>query len=387
MFEKVHIVNFMSLEDVTVTFDDSGIVKLVGYNDSGKSAVLRALNTLLTYSDKDKHKRWIKNGAQFFEITAYFTDGVKVSLRKFKSGQAEYTMYRGEDLLYTNKLNSGLYDKIIGVPEEIASYFNLPTLPGGQSLNIGFNTDPQLLVETTGSQNYEVLNTYLSSLSLMNAVAHIKKHNNALNNEISNKYSRINVYTHDLNESEGLDEELVDLARAASDYWERIQEQLDTITSATEAITAYTEAKKAEIGDIPPVPSNPVQDELIRAVSELAFLKEMDLSPVDKGPLPDIEAALFGLTSLKPLVGQRIPHVEPVTYDGGLQQAVGLALDACKDYAGIVQEVKATDHQLSHLTSERDSYVQQERGKGHVVTQCSQCGKVSVYTHEGVEVG
>ena len=51
--KEVEVFNFMSFKHARLVFDETNILNLKGYNDSGKSAILRAVVVCLT----DMYKR------------------------------------------------------------------------------------------------------------------------------------------------------------------------------------------------------------------------------------------------------------------------------------------------------------------------------------------
>ncbi|RKW48284.1 MAG: hypothetical protein D8B41_00145, partial [Porphyromonas sp.] len=50
---SIELENFMAIKNAILTFDESNIINLKGYNDSGKSAITRALDVLFFNSYKN----------------------------------------------------------------------------------------------------------------------------------------------------------------------------------------------------------------------------------------------------------------------------------------------------------------------------------------------
>ena len=64
--------NFMCYSHAKVEFDEKNVINFKGYNDSGKSAMLQALNVLMFNSNASKQINFIKDDADYFRIMAYF---------------------------------------------------------------------------------------------------------------------------------------------------------------------------------------------------------------------------------------------------------------------------------------------------------------------------
>ena len=58
--------NFMSIKEAKVEFDDTNIINFKGFNDSGKSAMLRALEVLLSNKYPTEQAKFIKDGESYF---------------------------------------------------------------------------------------------------------------------------------------------------------------------------------------------------------------------------------------------------------------------------------------------------------------------------------
>ena len=184
--------NFMGIEKGTVTFDDKGIINIKGYNDSGKSALLRALDVLFFNIKPNSQVSFIKDGTDYFRIMAKFDDGVIILRDKYANGQSLYEMYKGEELLYTTKVN-GVLSRVKDVPEPIQQYLGLIEYEG-TLLNSRSCFEKQLLVQTSGGDNYKLLNAVLKSEELATASTILNKDKNAVGLELNKATSELDVY-------------------------------------------------------------------------------------------------------------------------------------------------------------------------------------------------
>mgnify|MGYP003093532149 CR=1 FL=1 len=73
---SVEIKNFMGYESGKIQFDESGVINIKGYNDSGKSAMLTACAVAMMDAYKQKQAKFIRFGEDYFGIVVSFDDGV-----------------------------------------------------------------------------------------------------------------------------------------------------------------------------------------------------------------------------------------------------------------------------------------------------------------------
>ena len=121
---KWEVFNFMSIEHGECEFDDKNIVNLKGYNDSGKSAMLRALDVLMSNMSPQKQVEFIQDDKDFFRIIAYFDDGVSILRDKYINGQSLYEMYKDGTVIFSTKVGNALA-RVSEVPEPIRNYLGL----------------------------------------------------------------------------------------------------------------------------------------------------------------------------------------------------------------------------------------------------------------------
>lgn len=215
---EVH--NFMSVSRGKCEFDERGIINLKGYNDSGKSAMLRALDTLFFNIRPNSQVNFIKDGCDYFRVVAHFEDGVTILRDKYINGQSLYEMYKDNELLYSTKVN-GVLSRVTEVPEPIRVYLGLISFEG-TSLNSRSCFEKQFLVQTSGSENYKILNSVLKSEELATAGELLNNDKNRLASDISNIDSQLSAYR-------GLYDNDKDITIEMVDYLEGVNSVIDVL--------------------------------------------------------------------------------------------------------------------------------------------------------------
>lgn len=189
---KIELINFMSLPHAVLEFDQSGIVSPVGYNDSGKSAITRALAVLWFDEYSQLQSKFITDGQDSFVIRNYFDDDVMIQRVKYSSGANFWQMSQGQKIIYSNQLPNGTFAACRGVPEAIQQYLGVAKDDAtGEILNVRRNTDKLFLVKTTGGENYQILNNLCQGERLAYAVSELNTDVNSKNRDLASKSSRL----------------------------------------------------------------------------------------------------------------------------------------------------------------------------------------------------
>lgn len=184
---KLKIINFMSIKQAEIDFSDDNIISLCGYNDSGKSAVTRLLEVLFYNSYPQDQAKFIHDDEEFWEGHLYFSDGVFIKRAKYLDGSSLFEMYRDNKLVYTNRLENGKLAALSDIPDVIKKYLGvIQDEYTDEKLNVRRNTDKLFLIETTGGDNYKILNSVLKSDILAEASRQLNEDKNKLNTEVSN---------------------------------------------------------------------------------------------------------------------------------------------------------------------------------------------------------
>lgn len=410
---EVHITNFMSIERAQISFDKSNIIGIRGYNDSGKSAIQRAIACCLLYHYSTKHKNFIQDGKNFFQVDVCFEDGVIIRYEKHYTGGSLYEMTRDGELLYTNRQQNGseFLEKIIEVPYEIRRYLGMSTTDEGISLNYGLNTDKQLLVSTSGSENYAALNKILKSENLSRASQLVNQDNNALDGSISRTEAMVYQKDKELLKYKNLDESLVLKLEAFAGLVSEKEERLDEMISLEEL---YTGLDETIIPEIPQIPTKLIDDvskveELLNDVSLLSVVVPAEIpvlnsegiakltaidslldstDALEEEVLPELHqvdmksinqlSKLIDLSEdIKTLEEPEIPELKPVTSIKQAEELLELVTDVenLEKYSAILTECES---QSAHLVNLSDELYKEISDSGHQVVKCNNCGELTL---------
>lgn len=184
----------MSIENADIEFDNRNIIQLCGYNDSGKSAVIRLLDIMFYNAYSSVQAKFIKDGASYFKGVLNFDDGVSYERIKYANGLSIYNLRKGDKLLYTNK-NGDTVISVNDIPQVIKDYLGVVRDEEGtkEELNVRRCADRLFLIDTTGGDNYKILNSILQSDILAKTTANLNTDKNALQSELTVKYSKLST--------------------------------------------------------------------------------------------------------------------------------------------------------------------------------------------------
>lgn len=238
----IELANFMSIKSARIEFDDTGIINLCGYNDSGKSAIITALDVLFYDAHPNDQVKFIKDGEEFFGVGLEFSDGVSINKYKYKDGKSVWEMLLGEQVIFTNKLDSGVA-AISGVPEVIARYLGVvQDEHTGEKLNVRRNVDRLFLIHTTGGDNYKIINSVLRCDILAESVKRLNEDRNKLQSELFVLTNSRDTLSNELSALEVPDEEIV---FSLDDLKEKLEESKFRYELLSAVIT-----KKQELDDL-----------------------------------------------------------------------------------------------------------------------------------------
>lgn len=198
MIKSIAVENFMSIENGLVEFDESNIICLCGYNDSGKSAFTEAIEILFYDSYAREQAAFIQDGKEYFKITMEFTDGVSICKTKYRTGNSVWELKQAGTMLYTNQLD-GAVASVDKVPDAIEKYLGVIFDEYTQSLlNVRRNRDKLLLVGTTGGDNYKIFNSILKSDLLAETSKRLNADKNKLSTECNNKANSLQTIANEI---------------------------------------------------------------------------------------------------------------------------------------------------------------------------------------------
>lgn len=362
----IELENFMSIGSARLEFDATGILNITGYNDSGKSAITRALEVLFYDAYSNDQVNFIRDGQPHFGIGLEFDDGVSINKFKYAGGPSVWEMYKEGQLVYTNRLSDGIAS-LQGIPDPIVAYLGVVQDDfTGEQLNVRRNTDKLFLIHTTGGDNYKIINSLLRCDVLAESVKRMNEDRNRLQAEVTNKATVSLTLKAELNDLVVLDEAGVALVTQGVGNLRLIKQQTEFLISIT--------SLQRQIADILVYEELPSADSSrLRAISELLTLKSSaDLPLYPEAPPIDLER----LKVLSVVLESRQALQRPVPDDCGLlntQQvkdikAVG---EAYNHWWGVQSQLTAADKEYQELHEQLHALSKQF---GYKV--CKNCGSL-----------
>lgn len=369
------VYNFMSLTHAKFEFDEQGIINILGYNDSGKSSALRALEVNMYNRFPQSQLSFIQSGQDYFRVISVWSDGIVIIKDKYLNGQGLYEMWKGDTCLYTSKKN-GVLTKIADVPLCIQEYFNLVKFEDSY-LNSRSCFEKQFLVQTTGSENYTALNTVLRSEELSTAGSLINADRNKLASDISVADTELSVYRSQYKEGIEITEELVSTLKRHDELLDVSDERLSSIGSLKE-----TMEKINGIVDIPAIPSVSLEQlsvltSIIDSSKQLTGIPDIPaLNLVSVGQLDLLSEVLNANKALSGIPD--IPLIASVNYEQ-LESLSGIlkCLSSCDENSRELQDIDAS---LARLKTESEDIETRIKDFGIKTVRCKNCGAL-------VEVG
>lgn len=361
--------NFMSIKYAKVEFDESNILNIKGYNDSGKSAMLRALDVLFFNVKPASQVGFIHDGEEYFRIMVYFDDGVCILRDKYINGQGLYEMYKDNKVIFSTKQNNML-SKITAVPEPIQEYLGLITCDAW-NINSRSCFEKQLLVDTTGSENHRSLNEVLRSEEIAVAGEMLNTDKNKLKSDISVAESELDVYKRQVKGSRGVSQEFLDALRSSDEIIDLSDAKLSSLEQCS--ITLKNISNIPNIPEVPTVDSERISDiiklsgvcEQLNAIPDIPEMFSVDSSKLSE--LISIKSNLEQLNSIPD-----IPACYEIDYTR-LDMLLKLfkAIQACEEND---KSVESCDNELQQLNSDLLNLQQQLEELGHKYVVCQNCG-------------
>lgn len=249
----IEIQNFMSIAEARIEFDDNNIINLCGYNDSGKSAITRLLQIMFYNSYSTEQARYIKEGTEFWVCSLEFDDGVEVNRYKYADGKSVYEMFKGGKCVFTNRRENGTVLAMDNIPDVIANYLGvIKDEHTGEILNVRRNTDKLFLINTSGGDNYKILNAVLNSDVLADASKTLNEDRNKLQTQVVSLTTSAATLKNEVESLNVVDSEIVDsleetvkkvaVNKQRVDYLTAIVEQKEKIDN----LIAYEELPKLD---------------------------------------------------------------------------------------------------------------------------------------------
>lgn len=413
--------DFRCLHEVVIDFSVSPIVSIVGDNESGKSSVIKAIQTIGANLDPNRQKDYIKTGSKGFQLAIKFADEDETTIVREKSSSFNsFKVLKGTKLIWeTSKMDSS------EVPPEVQKYMGFVIEQETRELlNVRTYEDLMLFIHTSGSTNYKVMYNALKIENLQRAKRNGQLEINELKKQISSATSSIETLTdqvkeiklidtepliavrdrvksnlevlklidearenrgkiHEIQlkneqaskvfELKTLDESLLDKLKTLESLKDRLvyvksfgESELESLEHADEALVAFMMSmndlkKKLET----------VETENLTNLEELSSYRSLDASELDK---------LSALRKEKDRINQLETQMQVLdTLPSNIDDTIYTALDRLKEsrdkYINLVNKLEAIEKEIVTLENKIKS-------SGVLITTCRNCGNTVFFDGE-----
>lgn len=369
--------NFMSIEYAKVEFDGTNIINIKGYNDSGKSAMLRALDVLMFNIKPNAQLDMIQDDKEYFRVMAYFDDGVCILRDKYVNGQGLYELYKGNEVLFSTKQNGAL-TKISAVPDVIKEYLGLIT-SSDWNINSRSCFEKQLLVQTTGSENNRALNEVLRSEELAVAGEMLNADKNKVKSELSVAETELELYKKQIVDSRGVSKELLEALRENDKILDVAEDKFSSLCACKETQNSLLEIP--QIPELTQIDASKLAELSViincdTQIAEIPSIPEVNIIDISRVSLLGQISTLFAEISSVPDV-PRCEEIDSSRLELMLQ--IANIFSECANYDGIIENLDKEQEGISESLKD----VQKQLDElGQKFTICPNCGAViSTETH------
>lgn len=173
----IRMTDLQSVKSIELPFEESGVFRLDGNNDIGKSAILRGIYALFQNVNSRTYKDYISDWAESFVVEAFFYDGSWIKLSRGASDFYEWSLPNSSDRAENTKGK---------VPEPIEDYLNLYSEQERtkQVLNFNLPGSPLPFVDTSSLDNYWLLQQALGTEAYLKGTKMLNGRVRDLNKEI-----------------------------------------------------------------------------------------------------------------------------------------------------------------------------------------------------------
>jgi DNA repair ATPase RecN len=375
----------MSIAEAQVEFDNSNILVFKGYNSAGKSAFLKAVRVLLTnYKPKDQ-KKFIRDGAKYFVISAEFEDGTILTRWKYNTGQSRYRVEKNGESIYDNK-----YGKVLtntkGIPEEFSQYVCIPSFKMSTSSakataderQINFQTckEPYLLVQTTPAQNYMLLGAASDDGTLQRSMKKVKDDFKEKSRAVKDKEAYMHATERMLDSLMVVPKEIIQALQTHAELADNLEKQASDLQLIIDELDNYKEDYLTF--DIPKVQSNGrVQDimEIEQTCNSIVSAQTPKLPVVSTGITEQLDLLQEIITTANS-VKEVIPSLNTInTKQSELLEAILKQFATAESDASQLEETAKTK---TKLLKEYNIELQKLQAEGKVLTQCPNCGEYHI---------
>lgn len=367
--------NFMSFEHAKFEFDYRNIIGIVGYNNSGKSTALRALEVNMYNRFPQSQLSFIKDGKDYFRVVSTWSDGITILRDKYANGQSLYEMWKDDQCVFSTKQN-GVLTKVSDVPLCIQQYLNLVKLEDS-CLNSRSCFEKQFLVQSSGSENYSVLNTVLKSEELSLASSLVNTDRNKLSSDIVAVNAEYNILQERFKEGIGLSEDLIKALESVDKLLDASEAKSSSLVSVKEIteniarIPVVAEMKQVSADSLNLLCQINECDVKFSALREIPHVSAVDGKQLDLlASVVSCDSKLKAIPTFDKLSSVDTKRVETLT---GIEAIL-------ERLAEVEQETERVDERLVKLSEESKTLGQQLKEFGVRTVRCKNCGAL-------VEVG
>ena len=374
--KSLELENFQAFREAYFEFDESNILNLKGYNNSGKSVVIRALDVLLSNAFPKEQVNFIHSNEDYFRIILNFEDGISILRDKYRKGHSLYEMYQGDELIFTTK-QGNVFTAIKEVPEPIQKYLGLTTLPSGRVLNIQRVRDPMFLVETTGSQNTEMLNDVLQVKETTLAQQLIKDDLSVLKSDLTNLSSNIGSHELSLERYFGLEGKFISKLEELDKDSEESQEALEIFEDIFRNFDTVKSSENSSIS-LEPIDYSRLSEitKLYEEYKVASSLTEAIEIPQVQGE--DVLVALGEVLGLYNKVSESsVESLEVSLVEGyPVLETLNGIFEEYKKYSKYLNILAKVNEELALLAEDMNEIQKYCEKKGISISKCGNCGNL-----------
>lgn len=270
--KSLRVINFQSIKDTTFHFDETGVFKMHGKNNIGKSAFAKTIEVLVKNASNNTYKDYLRDECTFFSVEYKGWDGARVKLSRGSVDFYEWDL--GDDRV-------GRVDKTSGkVPQELEAYFNLyhEKEKTDEILNLRIEGSRMPFVETTAGESYFVLQKALGTEEFLLAT----KKADQYRAEESKGIKLIETY-----------------ARQEEERLMEVSQQLAEESQKLQEVERYENVLKAE---------NEIYQELLDLKTSLGELSKQNRllkeskAKIENLPLDEVQSSLEDILEMKKLL-------------------------------------------------------------------------------------
>lgn len=375
---SVEVYNFMAYKHAKVIFDETGIINLKGYNDSGKSAMEKATAVCLMNMYTRLQSKFIKHGEDYFRVIVSFDDGISIVRDKYINGQSLYEVYKEGDCIYTTKQGNKL-TKIDDVPTFIQDYLGLCMTNLG-CLNFQTRDDPLWLVETKGSENYLSVNEVLKTEEIARANTLLNSDKNKLNSEIAEIEYELQNAQLLLQNYSSIKEDLLIALSEREVLVQNLLSKYNDILEISETLKSLQGIKiTPELEEIDSRRLKSVLDiqKIILEIENIRSYPELLKIPYDR--LKAISKVTETLGLLDGIDSKLVP-VELEVIDVGKYPALSKIKKELQELLKCNKLIENLEAKEKNLQEEKDSLVEEASKQGIRFVECKNCGTLMEVT-------